>query len=133
MDESRQVTEDFPNSRCFYKPFSSGYQHDVRNFLADIDMTLTGCPLDRETGKWPGIFLIFDKNRFLFVLKVLHKVIMHLGIPALFVQSEQATWVQKCEDALGCCLQRSLEQEIFSLLMTIFWMTGKWTGIFKIF
>ena len=41
---------------------------------------------------------------------------MHLEIPALFVQSEQATWVQEYEAALGCCLQRPLEQDIFSLL-----------------
>ena len=41
---------------------------------------------------------------------------MHFEIPSLFVQSEQATSVQECEAALGCCLQRPLEQEIFSLL-----------------
>ena len=39
------------------------------------------------------ILKIFNKKRFLFVLNVLHKVIMHFQIPALFVQSEQATWV----------------------------------------
>ena len=42
--------------------------------------------------------------------------IMHFEIPALFAQSELATWVQECEEALGCCLQRPLEQEIFFLL-----------------
>ena len=42
-------------------------------------------------------------------------MIRYLEIPALFAQSEQATWVQECEAALGCCLQRSLEQEILSL------------------
>ena len=41
---------------------------------------------------------------------------MHFEILALFVQSEQATSVQECEAALGCCLQRPLEQVIFSLL-----------------
>ena len=33
----------------------------------------------------------FNKKRFLIVLNVLHKVIMHFEIPALFVQTEQAT------------------------------------------
>ena len=47
---------------------------------------------------------------------MLHKVIMHFEIPTLFVQSEQATRVQECEAALGCCRQLLLEQEIFSLL-----------------
>ena len=41
---------------------------------------------------------------------------MRFEIPALFVQSEQATWVQEYEAALGFCLQRPLEQDIFSLL-----------------
>ena len=50
---------------------------------------------------------------------------MHFEIFSLFVQSEQATWVQESEATLGCCLQRPLEQEIFSLftvkaILTIF-------------
>ena len=51
-------------------------------------------------------FKIYDKNRFLFVLNVLHKVIMHFEIPALFVQSdtEKNSWsnfTQLCRLNLG--------------------------------
>ena len=48
---------------------------------------------------------------------------MYFEIPALFGQSEQATWLQEWEAALACCLQRPLEQGIFSLLIVIATLT----------
>ena len=100
---------------------NSGGERRLSTLHKDVSVYMypAGWLLDRETrktGKWLGIFLIFDKKRFLFVLNVLHEVIMHFEIPALFLQSEQATWAQQCEAALGCCLQRSLEHKIFSFL-----------------
>ena len=58
---------------------------------------------------------LWKKKRNDFVANPIYHI-MHFEIPASFVQSKQATWVQECEAALGFCLQRPLEQEIFSLL-----------------